>query len=67
MATLCEELCDEGWLYSEQQQKLYHLKPDTAKVRAQCAAIRTYSYVPLRPHEPMTRRRMLLHNAIEAL
>ena len=27
---------------------------------------RTYSYVPPRPPEPMTRRRMLRHNAIEA-
>ena len=25
----------EGWLYSEQQQKLCHFKPDTATVHAQ--------------------------------
>ena len=56
----------EGWLYSEQQQKLCHFKPDTATVHAQWVAIRTYSYVPPRPPEPMTRRRMLRHNAIEA-
>ena len=56
----------EGWLYSEQQQQLCHFKPDTATVHAQWVAIRTYSYVPPRPPEPMTRRRMLRHNAIEA-
>ena len=56
----------EGWLYSEQQQKLCHFKTDTATVHAQWVAIRTYSYVPPTPPEPMTRRRMLRHNAIEA-
>ena len=61
-----EKAGGEGWLYSEQQQKLSHFKPDTATVHAQWVAIRTYSYVPLRPPEPMTRRRMLRHNAIEA-
>ncbi|MCB4428179.1 DUF1651 domain-containing protein [Synechococcus sp. MU1643] len=29
-------------------------------------AIRAYSYVPPRPPELMTRRRLLRHNAIEA-
>ena len=61
-----EKAVGEGWLYSEQQQKLCHFKPDTATVHAQWVAIRTYSYVPPRPPEPMTRRRMLRHNAIEA-
>ena len=61
-----EKAVGEGWLYSEQQQKLCHFKPDTATVHAQWIAIRTYSYVPPRPPEPMTRRRMLRHNAIEA-
>ena len=50
----------------EQQQKLCHFKPDTATVEAQWVAIRTYSYVPPALHEPMTRRRFLRHNAIEA-
>ena len=53
----------EGWLYSEQQQKLCHFKPDTATVHAQWVAIRAYSYVPPHPTVPMTRRRMLRHNA----
>ena len=56
----------EGWLYSEQQQKLYHFKPDTATIHAQWVAIRTYSYGPPRPPEPMTQRRLLQHNATEA-
>ena len=61
-----QEAGGEGWLYSEQQQKLCHFKPDKATVHAQWVAIRTYSYVPPRPPEPMTRRRILRHNAIEA-
>ena len=44
-----EKAGGEGWLYSEQQQKLCHFKPDTATVHAQWVAIRTYSYVPPRP------------------
>ena len=56
----------EGWLYSEQQQKLCHFKPDTSTAHAQWVAIRTYGYVPPHPPTPMTRRRMLRHNAIEA-
>ena len=43
-----EKAGGEGWLYSEQQQKLCHFKPDTATVHAQWVAIRTYSYVPPR-------------------
>ena len=66
MATVREELGDEGWLYSEQQQKLYRLKPDPARVHARLVAIRTYSFVPPRPPEPMTWRLMLWHNPIEA-
>ena len=48
----------------EQQQKLCHFKPGD---RA-CAVGRhqDLQYVPPRPPEPMTRRRMLQHNAIEA-
>ena len=56
----------EGWLYSDQQQKLCHFKPDTSTSYAQWVAIRTYSYVPPHPPTPMTRRRMLRHNAIAA-
>ena len=61
-----EKAGGEGWLYSEQQQKLCHFKPDTPTDHAQWVAIRTYSYVPPRPPEPIARRRMLRHNAIEA-
>ena len=66
MATVRKELGDKGWVYSEQQQQLYRLKPDTARVHARWVAIRTYIYVPPRPPEPMTRWRLLRHNAIEA-
>ena len=48
------------------QQKLCHFKPDRATVHAQWVAVRTYSYVPPRAPEPMNRRRLLRHNAIEA-
>ena len=61
-----EKAGGEGWLYPEQQLKLCHFKPDTATVHAQWVAIRTYSYVLPHPTKPMTRRRMLRHNAIEA-
>ena len=54
-----EKAGGEGWLYSEQQQKLCHFKPDTETVHAQWVAIRTYSYFPPRPPEPMTRRQWL--------
>ena len=56
----------EGWLYSDQQQKLCHFKPDTSTSHAQWVAIRTYGYVPPNPPTPITRRRMLRHNAIAA-
>ena len=46
--------------------KLCHFKPDTPTVHAQWVAIRTYNYVPPRPLEPMTRRRMLGRNVIQA-
>ena len=38
-----EKAGGEGWLYSEQQQKLCHFKLDTATVHAQWVAIRTHS------------------------
>ena len=56
----------EGWLYSEQQEKLCHFKPDTPSAHAEWIAVRTFSYRPPRPPVPITRRRMLRHNAIEA-
>ena len=52
----------EEWRYEVHVKKY----PDTATVHAQWVAIRTYSYVPPRPPEPMTRRWMLRCNAIEA-
>ena len=35
-----EKAGGEGWLYSEQQQKLCHFKLDTATVNAQYVAVR---------------------------
>ena len=61
-----EKAGGEGWLYSEQQQKLCLFKPDAATDYPQWVAIRCYSYVPPRQPEPITRRPMLRHNAIEA-
>ena len=54
----------EGWLYSEQQ--LCHFKPSMGTVHAQWVEVRTFSWVPPRSLIPMTQRRMLRHNAIEA-
>ena len=38
-----EKAVGEWWLYSEQQQKLRHFKPDTATVHAQWVAISSIS------------------------
>ena len=61
-----EKAGGEGWLYSEQQQKLCHFKPSMATVLAQRVEVRSFTWVPPRPPVPMTERRMLRHNAIEA-
>ena len=56
----------EGWLVNDQQQKVVQFKPDASTVHAEWVAVRTYSWVPPNPPVPLTRRRMLRHNAIEA-
>ena len=56
----------EGWLYSEQQQKLCHFKPSMATGHAPWVEVRTFRWIPPRSPVPMTQRRMLRHNAIEA-
>ena len=56
----------EGWFFSEQQQRLCHFKSSMATVHAQWVEKRTFGWVPPRPPVPMTQRRMLRHNAIEA-
>ena len=61
-----EKAGGEGWLYSEQQQKVVQFKPDASTAHAEWVAVRTYSWVPPNPPVPLTRRRMLRHNAIEA-
>ena len=56
----------EGWLVNAQQQKVVQFKPDESTVHGGWVAVRTYSWVPPSPPVPLTRRRMLRHNAIEA-
>ena len=56
----------QGWLYSEQRQKLCHFKPSMATVHAQWVEVRTFHWIPPRSTVPMTQQRMLRHNAIEA-
>ena len=51
---------------SAEQQKVVQFKPDASTVHAEWVAVRTYSWVPPCPPEPITRRRMLRHNSIEA-
>ena len=66
LAELAEPPLDgEDGRSSAQQQKLCHFTSDTATVHAQWVAVRPYSYVPPRTPEPMNRRRLLRHNAIE--
>ena len=61
-----EKPSGEGWLANVDQQKLVQFKPDTATAHAEWVAVRTFRWMPPRPPEPMTSRRMLRHNAIEA-
>ena len=61
-----EKAGGEGWLYSEQQQKIVHFKPDAATADAQWVILRTFHWRPPDYPIPQTRRRMLRHNAIEA-
>ena len=57
----------EGWLVNPEQQKVVQFKLEAATAHSQWVAVRTYSWIPPRPPVPQTRRRMLRHNAIEAL
>ena len=56
----------KGWLVNAQQQKVVQFKPDGFTVHCEWVAVRTYSWKPPKPPVPMTQRRMLRHNAIEA-
>ena len=56
----------EGWLYSEQQQKIVQFKPDAPTGHGQWVILRTFHWRPPDYPIPQTRRRMLRHNAIEA-
>ena len=56
----------ERWLVNAQHQKVVQFKPDPSTVFAEWVAVRTYSWVPPSPPVPLTRRRMLRQNAIEA-
>ena len=55
----------EGWLYTEQRDRLYYFKPFMATVHAQWGEVRTYSWITPRSPVPITLRLMLRHNAIE--
>ena len=55
----------EGWLYSEQQQKIVQFKPDAPTAHGQWVILRTFHWRPPDYPIPQTRRRMLRHNAIE--
>ena len=56
----------EGWLYSEQQQKVVQFIPDAPTAHGQWVILRTFHWRPPDYPIPETRRRMLRHNAIEA-
>ena len=61
-----EKAGGEGWLYSEQQQKIVQFKPDAPTGHGQWVILRTFHWRPPDYPIPETRRRMLRHNAIEA-
>tara|TARA_B100000401_G_scaffold392341_1_gene299565 strand:- start:74 stop:457 length:384 start_codon:yes stop_codon:yes gene_type:complete len=56
----------EVWLVDDQQQQVVRFRNDMATVHAQWVTLSTYSWKQLKPPVPMTQRRMLRHNAIEA-
>ena len=56
----------EGWLVNDQQQKVVRFRNDMATAHAEWVTLATYSWKPPSPPVPMTQRRMLRHNAIEA-
>lgn len=56
----------EGWLVNVDQQRIVQFRPETPTAHGEWVALRTYLWRPPQPAEPMTRRRMLRHNAIEA-
>ena len=56
----------EGWLVNDQEQKVVRFKNDMATAHAEWVTLATYSWKPPCPPVPLTRRRMLRHNAIEA-
>ena len=58
--------CGEGWLVNDQQQKVVRFRNDMATAHAEWVTLATYSWKPPSPPVPMTQRRMLRHNAIEA-
>ena len=60
------QLDGEGWLVSDQQQQGVRFKNDMATAHAEWVTLATYSWKPPSPLVPMTQRRMLRHNAIEA-
>ena len=53
-------------LVNAQQQKVVQFTPEASTIHPEWVAVRTYSWVPPSPPVPLTRRRMLRHNAIEA-
>ena len=61
-----EQAGGEGWLYSEQQQKIVQFKPDAPTAHGQWVILRTFHWRPPDYPIPQTRRRMLRHNAVEA-
>ena len=56
----------EGWLLNDQQQKVVRFRNDMSTAHSEWVTLSTYSWKPPKPPVPMTQRRMLRHNAIEA-
>ena len=61
--SVCSSACRPGNPKNHVMVSSVRMTGDRA---AQWVAVRTYGYVPPRPPVPMTRRRTLRHNAIEA-
>jgi hypothetical protein len=61
-----EKPTGEGWLVNVDQQRIVQFRPETPTTHGEWVALRTYRWNPPHPAQPMTSRRMLRHNAIEA-
>ena len=55
----------EGWLSNELQQQLVHFQSAGNSADGELIALRTFQWKPPYPPVPLSRRRMLRHQAVD--